>query len=595
MKYLSVILIFLTISIPFIYSSVSGPDLKSGDDWSVPGWATITTNSGFFSEETSTSSNINVGVFDVAWRQLNPSKDVYTYTATATVKDMAFQSFNTQNSTTKSFWMRIWNSGVDWAPTWIQSYCSVGSIGKDYDGDSHLPIWNSCVWGEIKKMYSHIFLDLNMRADPRLKFIYVPGAFNWCEFDLTEVGNYSTVTGYSYTSFNTWFQQAMQDLVDIFGPYSYKLVYTGEDYPFDVDNWPATKNLLARDAVSKGMGIRNGITEIFNFHLSQIPAYGVTIDTTTGYLNFNKSWPLQSNPNRVIGTENECYNDCGFTVASANIYYAVKMSNIKALQMGVNWLYLVPSTSYISTYSDFYNWIRYSLGKQSNTAFDAWATLRNAQDTFWSSDNSLNWPGKPYIKNLETNLLQRDIKGGAYTKNGSTKKTNIYGGNNDLGISYEGRQTDIASGNNTMSFFLDDQFSFGTIKNVQIKVTYLDLQPSQWLIRYKDNDIVLNTTAVTVGTTNIYYTATFNFTSIQFNNSITIGRNADFEIINTGSKDIEILFVRVVKSFSVSPGTTTGSIHNSDSGANTIEPNETSILSISFNLLLLLSLILSLI
>ncbi|KAM9962708.1 hypothetical protein ACTFIR_005625 [Dictyostelium discoideum] len=587
MKYLTFIFIFifLTIfSIPFINGTVSGPDLKSGDDWTVPNWATITTNSGFFSEERTANVNINVGVFDIAWKQINPSKDVYTFTTSASVKDMTFSSFNSQNSTNKQFWMRIWNSGVNWAPTWIQSFCNVASIGQDYDGDAHLPIWNSCVWGEIKKMYSHIFLDLNMRADPRLKFIYVPGAFNWCEFDFTEIGNYSTSTGYSYTSFNTWFQQAMQDLVDIFGPYSYKLVYTGEDYPFDVDSWPSGKNLLARDAVSKGMGIRNGITEIFNFHLSEIPAYGVTIDTTSGYLKFNKSWLLQANPNRVIGTENECYNDCGFTVASSNIYYAVKMSNLKALQMGVNWLYLVASSSYLSTYPDFYNWMRYSLGKQSTTAFDAWATLRNAQDTFWIYDTSLNWPGKPYIKNLETNLLQRDIKGGAYTKNGSVKKTNIYGGNTDLGTSYEGRQTDLVTGNNTMSFFVDDDFSFGTISNVQIKVTYLDLQSTQWLIRYKDsNNVVSNTSSVSVGTTNTYYTATFNFTSIQFTNSISVGRNADFEIINTGSKDIEILFVRVVK---LSPTTTTGSTINDSSKIDI--PSESSILSISFILILLL-------
>ncbi|KAF2068732.1 hypothetical protein CYY_009946 [Polysphondylium violaceum] len=581
MKCIILLTILIGILLPsFTLASSSAPSIKIDDDWTVPSWAQISSNSGFFSEGTSAKVNLNLGVFDVAWKQIEPTRDTYTFTSTAVVKEMDFASFNSQNSTKKPFWMRIWNSGTLWAPAWVQTYCNVSSIGKDYDGEDHLPIWNSCVWTEIKKMYTHVFVTLKMREDPRLKFIYVPGAFNWCEFDFTEIGAYAKNNNLSYNTFNTWFQMAMQDLVDIFGPYSYKLVYTGEDYPFDVDMWPKERNLLARDAVAKGMGIRNGITELFNFHLSELPAYGVNIDPN-GYLAFNQSWILQSNPNRIIGTENECFNDCGYSVPTKEIYYAVKMSNLKALQMGVNWLYLVETTSYMANYPDHYNWVRYSLGKQASSAFDAWAVLRNAQDTFWADDNSKTWVGKPYIKNLERLLYQRDIKGGAYTRNGSVMKSNIYANVPEQGIAYEGRRTEISTGNTTMSFFVDDGFLFGNLVDIQIKVTYLDLSVGKWIIRYKDNTVTSDTAEVTVGSTQQYYTATFNFTSISFSNSLVSGRNCDFEIVNTGSSDIDILFVRVIKLSSNSQPSTTSTSSNPTSSSS--DPTSSSLSSTSSN------------
>jgi len=45
-------------------------------------------------------------------------------------------------------------------------------------------------------------------------------------------------------------------------------------------------NLFARDAVLAGMGIRNGITELFNFHLNHTPAYGAAI-AQDGHIKIN--------------------------------------------------------------------------------------------------------------------------------------------------------------------------------------------------------------------------------------------------------------------------------------------------------------------
>ena len=42
-------------------------------------------------------------------------------------------------------------------------------------------------------------------------------------------------------------------------------MYTGEDYPFGP--WGTDDDLYARRAVDAGMGIRNGISELYNFHV----------------------------------------------------------------------------------------------------------------------------------------------------------------------------------------------------------------------------------------------------------------------------------------------------------------------------------------
>eukprot|EP01132_Coremiostelium_polycephalum_P010784 gene10784-13205_t len=544
-----------------VYGQLQPPTIIDGEDWTVPSWVEYTSNSGFFSEE-GRSGLINVKVFDLAWKQLNPSEGVYVTNLSASIKanmdggPLVFDTFDQQNTTKNPFWMRIWSSAIDWAPSYIGSKCNVVAAGTDYDGDAHYPIWNPCVWGEIKKLYRYFFITKGMRSDPRLKFIYVPGAFNWCEFDFGEF-THNPANKPTFAEFNSWFQTAMQDLVDIFNgentdpndDYAYKLVFTGEDYPFDLEeSWPHPQaDLFARDATLKGMGIRTGITELFNFHLSDIPSYGIRVDQN-GYMVLNKTYPLQANPKRIIATENECYNACGYSVNQSNLFYAIKMSNLKALQMGVNWLYVVYTDSYMAQYPPHWSWVRYSLGKTSTDTFEAWVALRAAQDTFWVDYDYITWKGVPYVKNYERYLIQRDIPG-AYTKNGSTKKEKILGTEN--GIAYEGRSTNIANGNSTIAFWLDSDYkaSLANTQTIQIKVTYLGKAASSFVISHSpaSGGSPINSPAVQVQSNNAVKTATFTFNNqIRFKGQLIGG--SDFEIKSTGTADIEIQFVRVVSS-----------------------------------------------
>ena len=86
-----------------------------------------------------------------------------------------------------------------------------------------------------------------------------------------------------------------------------------------------------------------------------------------------------------MATENECFTDCGFT--SKDPEYVVRQANLKALQLRMNWVYVVPGPSDMVQYAPHWDWVRLSLGQTAATSADAWADLRDAEDTYWNADS----------------------------------------------------------------------------------------------------------------------------------------------------------------------------------------------------------------
>ncbi|MCP4898193.1 MAG: hypothetical protein GY906_14565 [bacterium] len=524
--------------------SVHGQTISDGDDWSMPSWVQASPGTGFYSEEIAPAFEVHVRSVDVSWRQLNPAQGVYSTSTTGAAQGMNFPSLADQLADQSPFWMRIWASGVDWAPEWVVAECGITQSWPDYDDQEHLPIWDSCVWGHLMNLYRHFFIDQNLRADPRFRFIYVPGAFTWCEFDF-EIIDAAAGDGLTFPTFNTWFQQAMIDMVEIFNgentstadDYSHKLVFTGEDYPWS--RWDELDDLLARDAVSAGLGIRNGITELSNFHLSHIPAYGTTI-AADGHMVTDESWQLFDGK-RVIGTENECYNDCGFSTTDP--YYAVKMSNLKALQMRVNWLYVYPGPSYMATYPEHWEWVRLSLGQSASTSPDAWVALREAEDRYWLEDDSHTWPNKPWVRNLERWLVHSDVAPDGQSRRGTDVRTGVL--DPDNGTAYEGRRTDIAGGQDFLYFFVDEGFVSGEAPAMGIKVTFVDTGTSNWRVEYLSTAGMTQTPSVSNTDSGTVKTATFTVSDAVFSAGLTEG--ADFRIYCGGAEDLEVRFVRLIK------------------------------------------------
>jgi hypothetical protein len=517
------------------------PVVADGEDWWLPSWVEPTPGTGLFSEEASPAHGIDTRVADFTWRQLEPSDGAFSTTATGSAQDMDFASWDDQLAGEDQVWVRLWASGVDWAPEWVASDCGVESVGVDYDGQTHLPIWNACVWGHLMDLYREVFITRGLRADPRVRFVYVPGAFTWCEFDF-DIINQAAESGLTFAEFDAWFQSGMQDLVDIMNgdnddasdDYAWKLVYTGEDYPWGP--WGADDDFLARDAVAKGMGVRTGITEVWNFHLNQVPAYGTTI-AGDGHMVTDPTW-VALDGKRVLATENECYNDCGYTTDEPA--YAVKMSNLKALQLRMNWIYAVPGPSYMDEYAALWEYVRLEIGKTAATSPDAWVVLREAEDQYWEEDDSYTWSGAPWVKNWERWIVQRDLAPDGVSRRG----TDVHAGDLDPenGTAYEGRRTDLAAGQDSLYLDVDDGFLHARTVDVLIKVTFVDGDGSWW-IEYAAAGGARTTNTIVGEGSGTVRTATFLVGDATFDG--TLG-GADLRLRAQGS-DLEARLVRVIK------------------------------------------------
>ena len=461
---------------PFVGAGESGVTIVDGDDWSLPEWVRPAANSGFFSEDASPSDRVLVRSVDVSWRQIQPEVGAIDRSAAGEAQGMQFPSLDEQLGTADSpvagqFWMRIFASGVDWAPEWVAQECGVGSIGTDYDDQQHLPIWDECVWGHLLDTYRALFADGGLAADPRLQFVYVPGGFTWAEFDYEMITAAVDSGDLDEQQYLDWYGHAWSDIVDIFGEHSNKLVFTGEDYPFGP--FGEADDLLARDAVDAGLGIRTGITELSNFHLSEAPAYGSSIQPN-GHMVVDESLPVHDG-SRVVATENECYTDCGY--ATDDVYYAVRQSNLKALQLRMNWIYVVPGPSYFAEYPEHWDWVRLSQGQRAATSADAWAAFRDAEDRYWLDNEPGRfadpdaWPAMPWVRNLERWLVQVDEPGSVAHRTEADVHDEVF--EPDNGTALEGLSTSVADGDTGFVLEADETFLAAGGPWVA-KVTYLD-------------------------------------------------------------------------------------------------------------------------
>ncbi|MEX2212399.1 MAG: hypothetical protein WD689_11655 [Gaiellaceae bacterium] len=512
-----------------------------GDDWSLPPGAPAA-NSGFFSESGSADldSRVELRGFDLTWRQIQPTRGSFDGGATGSAQDMDLPSFDEQNADPRPFWMRLFASGTSWAPSWLAQRCSYTPVGPDYDGERHVPIWDPCVWPELREAWRELMVGQGLRSDPRLKFVYVPGAFTWVEFDYDMIDT-GAAQGLTFEAYRDWHAQMLGDLVAIMGDYSYKLVYTGEDYPFS-DRFKDKVALFARDAVAAGMGIRTGITELFNFHLNEVPAYGTTI-ATNGHLVTDDDWMLFDG-RRVAGTENECYTDCGFK--SRNPAYTVKMSNLKALQLRMNWIYVVPDASRLDQLAAHWRWVRRELGRRPENAPDAWVALRDAEDVYWRDRGDKKWKGFPYVRNLERWIVQRDVAPSGIARRGKLRHSNDPLEEN--GTAFESLRTNVALGRRWLFLDVDERFlGAAASAPIELKVTYRDFAGTAWRAEYRAAGGSTRSTPTIRGTargTGRLRTVTFRIPDPGFDDRLAGGTDIALRALKG---DLEASFVRVVK------------------------------------------------
>lgn len=452
----------------FVDAGSGGVRVEEGDDWTLPAHVRPADNSGFFSEDESLEDLVAVRSVDVSWRQIQPEKGGPIDTeSVGSAQGMSFDALATQLSADGDFWMRIFASGEEWAPMWVAEDCGVETYGPDYDGQSHLPIWDECVWGHLMDTYEALFVELGLSDDPRLRMLYVPGAFTWAEYDYEMVSAAAEAGALDEATYLAWYDHAWTDLVEMFGANADKLVFTGEDYPWGP--FGEADDLLAKSAVDAGMGIRTGITEPSNFHLSEAPAYGSRVQPN-GHMIVDETLPLHSG-DFIVATENECFDACGSAIQDS--YYAVRQANLKALQLRMNWMYVVPEESFMVAYPEHWDWVRLELGHTAETSADAWAALRDAEDTFWADqDFPREWDSRPWVRNLERWLVQVDEPGSVAHRTEVDAHTGEVDDSN--GTAYEGLSTDIDAGDTGFLFEVDQRFAASTSGSTMLKVTFLD-------------------------------------------------------------------------------------------------------------------------
>ena len=494
-----------------------------GDDWSLPAGPNAP-NSGFYSEA---GNHFGLRGFDLTWRQIEPTEGTFDPSATGNAEDMDLPSFAAQNADPSPFWMRMFASATSWAPEWLAKDCSYTPVGPDDDRQMHVPIWDPCVWPKLREAWRMLMVDQGLRSDPRLRFVYVPGAFTWVEYDYDMVDR-GVKQGLGFDAYSAWYHQMLQDLVGMMGEYSYKLVFTGEDYPFS-NAFGDKVALFAKDAVDAGMGIRNGITELFDFHLNEIPAYGTTIGPD-GHLVTDDDWKLFDGK-RIAATENECYTDCGLHSKDPN--YAVKMSDLKALQMRLNWIYVVPGPSRFSQLPGLWAWVRRELGQRPESAPDAWVALRDAEDGYWADRGDKKWKGFPYVRNLERWLVQRGPATRGHLKHAGDPSA-------DNRVAYESLRT-----KRSMYFDLADRF--GAPPAIDLKVTYRDFAHRRWRVDYRAVGGITRSTPAVRGArrgTGALRTVTFHIDDFAPDNGLP--RATDFAL-HALRGELEASFVRLVR------------------------------------------------
>ena len=184
------------------------------------------------------------------------------------------------------------------------------------------------------------------------------------------------------------------------------------------------------------------------------------------------------------------------------------------------------------------------MGKNINDSPDAWSFLfEHPTGGFMTPTNK--------FKNFEHWLYQRDFPGGITVPDEPFILPFDAGGNHnnpERWLDYTVRRTDFASGNNSIYFYLDHNFIVDG--DVQMKVEILDNSLTSWHIEYVNKEGAISSTPI-INTLNdgLVKTYTFEFSDdISFPKSLD--NNMDFRIVNSGSADISVKWVRLIRDVS---------------------------------------------
>ncbi|MBK9033951.1 MAG: hypothetical protein IPL61_22235 [Myxococcales bacterium] len=507
-----------------------------GYDWSLPPGLGPVRAGGFYGDQLAPELGVDVRVLDLTWRQLEPTEGALRRDTYGQAQGLDFSSWDDQRADGGRYWLRLWLTGVDWAPAWLPAACGVAPIpGVDDDGQAHLPLWDPCVWGKARALYARVLGDAGVAADPDLVLAYVPGGFTWSDFDFGPIER-AVDAGLAPEVVAAWTRTMAADLAAIAGADVGKLTYTGEDYPSE--RLGAVDDLLAAGVVAAGLGVRSARTELANYHLAAAPAWGARI-AADGHVVVDAA----ATAGRVRAVEHECYDACGFAVADRDeLEYAIRTSNWKALALGAQWMYVAPVDSHLEDYAGHWRWVRAELGRTAADAFDGWVVLREAEDRAWADDATVTWARRPWVVNLERFVVQREVAPDGVSARGTELRRGVLDARD--GTAYEGRRTTAATGGRALYFAVDRRWLAGD-RAVEVQVTFLDDGCGGWTLRYATAAGVGEAPVVACGDTGVVRTARIRLPRARF--AGLLPGATDLAVVRAGDADVEVRYLRVVR------------------------------------------------
>lgn len=509
-------------------------EVVPGHDWSLPPGVGVRQDAGFYGDEPGPHPRIDARVLDLTWRQLEPTEGELRTDTFGSAAGLDFAPWVEQRAAGGRYWLRLWLSGLDWAPTWVVDACRVQPVsGMDGDGQYHLPLWHPCVWSKLRALWARL-ADAGVLADPDLVLVYVPGGFTWLDFDFEVIDRAVLEDGLDATTFRAWFATMLTDLAAVAGPDVGKLVYTGEDYP-RASFGPLVDDLAA-DAVAAGLGVRLGRAELTNDHRARLPAWGATV-TADGRAVLDPARPA-----RLRAVELDCFDACGQRVADADeLAYAIRTSTASVLALGAQWIYVVFPDSHLDDHADHWRWVRAELGRGLDDAFDAWVVLREAEDRVWAERDDRPWTIRPWVRDFARFIEQRPVAPDGVTARGRAVHTGVLDARN--GTAYEGRRTDAAAGGRALYFAVDPGFLTGP-RAVTVHVTFVD-DCDAWRLAYVGAAGPTESPAIGCGGSAAIKTARIHLPDARFVRGLAGA--TDLAVVRAGAADVEVQMLRIVR------------------------------------------------
>jgi hypothetical protein len=203
---------------------------------------------------------------------------------------------------------------------------------------------------------------------------------------------------------------------------------------------------------------------------------------------------------------------------------------------------------------DVLQYSRKVLGRTAANSPDAWVALRSFHDSVYvgSGDTIPGMPkaqafirrAKGEFRNCERFLIQREVSPGGRTTP-TDKNLRTAGTDRNNGPSFDAIRTDVAAGNDSIYFQINDGFAGTVRQKTALKVTYLD-NAAEWTLRYRTRASTVEIVSpIIVGRgSGRWKTVTFHLERKP--KSAAYPRSMDFRL-HSSKGDLSTRFVRLVK------------------------------------------------